>query len=217
MSVTLQQTQAAMEELIIPGKVPNGKVAFWNAALSALNELGRNCAQAAVMRTYANRPLPLNREELWKELGSCLFHSHINALYEIEKLWNAGVIHFNAGYTLESQLAWRRSMVAAIPGMSYKTVSFALHIYDYEHCLILTIDRHHLKRLGFKRSSCSTPKQYLDMEKRLYALIDSLQAHEPGYMPLVYAAYLWENWRQEHGASRENGTYQSHAGLSCYC
>jgi hypothetical protein len=145
--VSLETTFKAIDALIVPGKVPNGKVAFWVAAISANNPLGRNNTQGEVLRSYANRPLPVNRDILWRELGSSLFTTQLSALYEIEKLWNVGIIHFNCGDTFELQAKWRDAMVSLIPGMGMKTVSFALHIYDYRNCLILTVDRHHLRRL----------------------------------------------------------------------
>jgi hypothetical protein len=215
MSVTLQQTEQAMSELVQAG-IPNGKVAFWIAALSAINPVERNGVQGQIMHAYANRPLPLNREELWLELGGTLFHSHINTLYCIQELWNAGLIHFNCGSTFDLQCQWRKSMVSLIKGMGMKTISFALHIYDYKRCLLLTVDRHHLARLQYR---CKTPsvKQYLQAEQDLYVLCNKLAYDEgQGYAPLVYAACLWERWRQEKGLGKQ-GEYTSHKGLSCYC
>lgn len=214
--VTLQQTHAAMLELTPVGKVPNVKLAFWNASLSKMNELGQNCEQCAVMRGYAHRPLPLSREQLWVELGSTLFRSHINTLYEIERLANAGIIHCNAGTTFSEQATWRRAMVAAIPGMGMKTVSFALHIYAPFQCLILTVDRHHLRRYGYDPSKGCSVARYLKVEQELYATVRAMEVSERGYAPIEYAACLWENWRQETGVSKCNGTYPSHAGLCCW-
>lgn len=212
--VTMQQTHEAMLELIQPG-VPNGKVAFWSACLSTRNRLDRNCVQASVMRGYANRPLPINRSELRAQLGPVLTRT-LNSLYEIEKLWNAGVIHFNCGDSYETQQAWRLSMASVIPGMGLKTVSFALHIYAPFQCLLLTIDVWHERRL------CSSygpvkPTNYLRYESDLYRDIEHMSHNEPGYTPIEYAACLWERTRQAHGASQASEGYQSHAGLSCYC
>lgn len=215
--VTLEQTQEAMNELVVPGKTPNGKVAFWSACLSTRNTLERNCMQSSIMRTYADRPLPVNRSELNSQLGGVLGRT-LNSLYEIEKLWNAGIIHFNCGHTFEEQATWRLSMAAAIPGMGMKTVSFALHIYAPFECLLLTIDCWHCRLLGLDPDKLKT-KQYIQAEAELYQCITDLSHYEgQGYAPIVYAACLWERTRQAYGNHQcKEGQYQSHAGLSCYC
>lgn len=216
--VTLQETQLAMEELVVVGKRPNGKLAYWSAALSKRNRLDRNCIQSLVMRQYVDRPLPINRDELKAQLGPCL-KSTINTLYQIEKLWNSGIIHFNCGTTFEEQDTWRASMVAAIPGMGYKTVSFALHIYAPFQCQLLTIDCWHLARIQAPTKS-PKPAQYLAYEQEIFAEISIMASCEgQGYAPIVYAACLWERTRQasEHHQrfSKVDG-YQDHSGLSCY-
>lgn len=219
--VTLQQTQRAMESLRIAGKVPNGKVAFWNGVLSTRNKLDRNCRQAEVMRSYVNRPLPINRDELRVELGGLLSRT-LNALYEIERLWNAGIIHFNCGDTFALQSAWRDSMTAIIPGMGEKTVSFALHIYAPEQCRILTIDVWHLRRVygRFDVSDITLcRKQYLELEQRIAYDIDTMRIVEgSGYWYVTYAACMWERTRKSYGASQSEceDEYQDHSGLSCY-
>lgn len=216
MHVSLEQTQDAMSALIVPGKVPNGKVAFWNAALSARNKVERNCTQAAVMRSYANRPLPVNRDELKAQLGPCLGRA-INALYEIEKLWNAGIIHFNCGDTFELQSKWRDSMVALIPGMGMKTVSFALHLYDPEHCKLLTIDTWHVRLQERAHGDETRRNNYLAYETELLFDCEELRAQEgDGYWLVTYAACLWERTRQQYGAGNKDGSYTDHSGLTCY-
>jgi hypothetical protein len=137
-------------------------------------------------------------------------------LYEIEKLWNTGIVHFNTGSTFEEQARWRLSMVAAIPGMGMKTVSFALHIFAPRECLLLTIDTWHEKRLcsiyGRVRAG-----NYLQYEADLYSDIVHMSENEgKGYSPIVYAACLWERTRQAYHPSM-SGEYSSHAALSCYC
>lgn len=217
--VTLQETAQAMAQLIVPGKVPSGINAVYNAALSIRNTLERNCMQAIVMRQYANSPLPVNHDELRAKLGGQLVMLRtVNTLYEIERLWHAGIIHFNTGSTFEEQAIWRNSMVAAIPGMGDKTVSFALHIYAPNECKLLTIDCWHLKRLGMECITL-THKRYLECEQLLRDDCLTLQKLEPGYDLIVYAAYFWERTRQEskhHQKFYKVDGYQSHAGLSCY-
>ena len=216
--VTLDQTQEAMEQLVIAGKQPSIKVAFWNAALSKRNKLERNCKQAAIMRTYAHRPLPSNQDVLRAELGG-LMSSTLHTLYEIEKLANAGLIHFNTGDTFELQSKWRDSMCALIPGMGCKTVSFALHIYNPAMCKLVTIDCWHLRRLGSTIES-PTRKQYLELEQVILQDMQALyeaEGHGKTYWSVTLAACLWERTRQAYGQSdTKDGTYQDHSGLSCY-
>lgn len=216
--VTLDQTQAAMQELVISGKSPNGKVAYWNACLSTRNKLDRNCRQAAIMRTYAHRPLPVNRDELRAQLGG-LLNRTLNALYEIERLWNVGLIHFNTGDTFELQSKWRDAMASLIRGMGMKTISFALHIYSPATCLLVTIDCWHLRRLQVKDDSPSRA-QYLRYEQEILEDMQALRdAESQGkqYWQVTYAACLWERTRQAYGQSdTQDGTYQDHSGLSCY-
>ncbi len=218
--ITLEQTNDAMRELIQPG-IANGKVAYWNACLSIRNDLGRNCNQAGIMRSYANRPLPINRAELRAELCNPMERT-VNTLYEIEALWNEGTIHFHRGSTFESQSAWRLDMCAAIPGMSMKTVSFALHIFDPFNCMLLSIDCWHQRRISEERDL--KPAVYLLAEEQTYFDIARLATDEGmGYSPIVYAACLWLRYRYEHStkanrsknAMPEDGC-QSHAGLTCY-
>src|SRR6266851_715228 len=209
-TVTLEQTARAMDALIVPGKRPNGKLAFWNACLSTRNFLKRNCSQAIIMRQYIDRPLPLNRDELHAQLGGVLGRT-LNSLYEIERLWHAGIIHFNCGSTFEEQSTWRDSMCAAIPGMGMKTVSFALHIYAPYECELLTIDCWHLERLHV---DCRTlrRKQYLAYEVEIrndcWTLDTAEAAIDGGYPLIVLAACLWFRVRGR-GLTK-------HDGLSCY-
>jgi hypothetical protein len=219
--VTLEQTQEAMDALKVDGLTPHGKLAYWNAALSVRNRLDHNCMQGLVMRTYVNRPLPVNRDELKVQLGACLPRT-LNTLYEIEALWNVGVIHFNCGTTFESQSAWRDSMVAAIPGMGHKTVSFALHIYAPDTCKLLAIDVWHLRRLGVDATKGITRKQYLAYELELRKHCEALQVCESTgkeYAPIVLAACLWERQRQasiHHNQFHKVDGYANHSGISCY-
>lgn len=220
--VTLEQTEQAIKELIVPGKTPNGKCAFWIAALSIRNGLERNCWQAAIMRSYANRPLPVNRNELREDLGRPMQRT-INTLYEIEKLCGAGIIHFNCGDTYELQHYWRLSMSAIIPGMGYKTVSWALTLYNPFGCLLCAIDCWHIRRQDERYGEANKLSNYLSYELQLFKDCQELASNEGnGYSRTVYAACLWERCRQadKTGVAKANGckdgVYQSHAGLTCY-
>ncbi len=210
--ITLEQTNDAMRELIQPG-IASGKVAYWNAALSIRNDLERNCNQAGVMRSYANRPLPLDRSQLRAELCNPMVRT-INTLYEIESLWNVGAIHFDCGSTFEEQASWRMDMCACIPGMSMKTVSFALHIFRPFDCMLLPIDCWHARRIGEIRGL--KPNIYLLCEEQTYFDCARLATDEGlGYAPIVYAACLWLRYRSEHGTNGHSSS-MSHAGLTCY-
>lgn len=208
MAITLEQTNKAMMGLVQSG-IPNVKLAFWSSALSKRNSLAKNCIQSTYMRQYAYKPLPTDRNELRSALGNPMW-STVNTLYAIEQLDNDGLLNFDCGDTYESQALWREKMVQLIPGMGYKTVSFALHIYNPFGCKLLTIDCWHVRRMH----ECFGPisnSNYLQYESKLQSDIDELAKEQPGYSPIVYAAYLWENTRKPNATE-----YQSHNGLSCY-
>lgn len=206
--ITLESTYKAMSELVQQGQA-DGKLALWAAALSVRNRLEVNCRQAQVMHQYAHKPLP-SPTVLREQLGAILTRT-LNTLYAIETLWGSGAIHLDAGYSYESQFAWRARMVALIPGMAEKTVSFALHIYDPWHCQLLTIDCWHVRRMRSVFGAINK-KNYVLYENQLMSDIHSLAGDNLEYPIIVYAAYLWELER----TGSVNGDYSSHAGLSCY-
>lgn len=214
--VSLEATQRAMESLIQPG-TPFGKLAFWNSACTIRTKLSVTCEWAKVLRGYAFRPLPTNHDELRAQLTG-IMDSQLETLYTIERLWNDGIIHFNTGSTLASQELWRDLMCAAIPGMGMKTISFALHIYNPAHCLILTVDCWHIRRVcGLGTNESIRHARYLALEAELRHDCSIMAAIEPGYWAITYAACLWERTRQHYGASEvKSGGYQEHCGLTCY-
>ncbi len=216
--VTLEQTQKAMQELIIPGKVPNGKLAFYFAICTIRTRLTVTGRYAKVLRGYADNPLPVNHDELRAKLPG-IMETQLEALYAVENLWNVRIIHFNTGSTFQEQFIWRETMTSAIPGMGHKTVSFALHIFNPERCLLLTVDCWHIRRIRGLGTNESLPrKKYLDIEQVLREDITCLAEQEgQGFWTVTYAACLWERTRQGYGASECcDGEYQSHAELSCY-
>lgn len=221
--LSLEATQAAMDALVIPSKRPNAKLAWWFAVCSIQTSVERNCQFACVLRAYADSPLPVNRDELRAQLKGVMT-SQLNTLYEIERLSNEGIIHFNCGTTFESQSIWRRTMCAAIPGMGEKTVSFALHIYNPAGCQLFTIDVWHIRRilgkfnLTHKENSIRT-KQYLAYEQELLDDCRALQDCESNgkkYWLVSYAACLWERTRRYYGRTKVGSGYTDHSGLSCY-
>lgn len=208
--ITLEQTARAMTELIQPG-TPNGKLAYWNACLSKHTFFNVNCRQALVMRNYAYKPLP-DREVLRVQLGG-LLNTTLDTLYAIEKLWNSGLIHFNCGDTYQSQYIWREKMISLIPGMSYKTVSWALQLYSIDTCQLMAIDTWHVQRLhacyGKVREG-----NYVKYEKRLLDDCRQLAIEEASSYPVtIYAACLWGRAREASGIIP---AMPSHKDLSCY-
>jgi len=168
------------------------------------------------MRSYADKPLPSDPETLRNQLGRPMQRT-IKTLYEIEKLWNTGIIHFNCGSTFQEQFNWRNEMCAAIFGMSMKTVSWALNIYAPHTCQLITIDCWHCKRVGFDQDKL-TPNQYIQLERAiLNDCYDLAETDDRFYPVATLAACLWERTRQAHNASAAAaGTYQEH-NVSCYC
>lgn len=210
--VSIEQTREAMTELLNGGQVPNVKLAFWNSALSLRTSLDRNCVWSRVMATYVDKPLPLDHTSLKDELNSYtagIMDSHIETLYAIEKLYNEGILNFDAGDTLESQRMWRNNMVQIIPGMACKLISWALFIYNPMQTLLLTIDCHHARRLDINQSTIAGSEKvkchnYELAEDRLLAECTELL---PDENPVIVAAMIWLNYR--------NKGVTSHAGISC--
>jgi len=222
-TVSIQETYRAMAEIMDGEQEPSVLLAFWASALSPRVPLHLNCHYTRLVAQYVVSGLP-EREVLLDELGRkpgnklppCLMGSHIDLLYTLENLYRQGVLNFDTGTSLEAQQAWREKMVALIPGMGCKLVSWALFIYNPLYCNLLTIDCWHCKRLGIEHQSVSGSSQckrvaYLGAEKRM---LSECRALYPEYPPVITAAMLWQNARLSAGMSATNG-YQSHRDLSC--
>ncbi len=223
-SVSIQETHAAMTELLCGGNEPHVLLAFWSSAMSSMMKLHLNGRYTRILAQYIFTGLPEDRDELLDALGRKpgnlyprgVMGSHIDRLYTLERLYRAGHLNFDAGLTLESQQAWRERMLALIPGMACKLLSWALFMYNPLYCKLLTVDEWHCKRLGIDQhtiSGKSTRKiaAYLAVERRM---LNECQSLYPEYPPVMTAAMLWENIRIANGDSQGNG-FQSHKELSC--
>ncbi len=221
--VSIQETYAAMTEVMYGAKEPSVLLAFWASALSCRMRLHLNGHYTRVVSQYLFTGLPEERQELLDAMGHApgknpqgIMASHIDLLYTVETLYKQGLLNFDAGLTLESQQMWRDKMVALIPGMGSKLVSWAHFIYNPLYTKLLTIDSWHCKRLGIEQatltgSTTSKKANYLATEKRMLA---ECQALYPEYPPVVVAAMLWENARIAANASKSDA-YQSHKKISC--
>ena len=221
--VSVQETETAMHELLYGTQCPSIKLAYWNSMLSLQCKLPVNCKHARIMAQYVNKPLP-DFNGLIDVLGgdSTRLHNgkiaryphglmavHINGLLAIEKLFNQGLLNFDCGKTLESQRIWRDKMVNLISGMGSKLVSWALFIYNPYDCLLMTVDTVHCSRIGVKQSSLAGStkgkrENYCKIEDMLRAECIGLY---PDKLPVIVAACLWLNYRNE-GAT-------SHKEISC--
>ncbi|GHO45176.1 hypothetical protein [Ktedonospora formicarum] len=223
--VTIQETYTAMSEILHGDNEPSVLLAFWASALSKRVKLTINGQYVRILaEKYLENGLPEDQEELKDTLGrkpgnkfpAGLMQSHIDCLYALESLHKQGLLNFDAGNTLESQQAWREKMVALIPGMACKLVSWALFIYNPLYTKLLTIDTWHCKRLGIDQEKLAGKTKakvtyYLATEKRMLA---ECQALYPEYPPVVTAAMLWENARIAGGES-DGQAYTSHKEISC--
>lgn len=213
--INYQETKQAMEDMQYGQAQPNFVFALRIAAMSALQDLEVNGRMARILASYTGRPLPLNREVLYQQLQACggkacVFSSHIKALYSIDELWLAGEIDEYAPLPAgrQAQIAERERLVRLIHGMSYKTVSFAMFLYNPFHCEVVAIDRHHMRRLGSPVKSL-TKNTYRLLEEKLYA---EYLCDEMGFSSFsVYAAHCWGIQRNGIDAS----AYPSHQLLSC--
>lgn len=207
-NVSIEETEEAMLDLLYGNQAPNEKLAWWSSALSLQTPLPRNCSNTRVMTQWVDSPLPENRQEIKDALCGVMW-STVNTLYAIEALCNARAIDFDCGDTLESQRAWREKMVAIIPGMASKLVSWALFIYNPLGCLLTTVDCHHANRMGIVQATIAGSSKakltaYYQAENRLIA---ECQALYPEKLYTVVAACLWLNYRNEG--------ITSHRGISC--
>lgn len=206
-NVTIEETSAAMLDLLQGGKEPSALLAWWSSALSLRTELSRNGNNTRVISQYVNSGLP-SRDVLKSQLLGVM-ESQLDTLYALERLHNEGTINFDCGTTLSEQRAWREKMVATIPGMACKLVSWACFIYKPYETLLLTVDCHHANRMGIDQSTIagtSKCKQaaYYQAEEKLLAECRALYPELP---PTVVAACLWLNYR---GVG-----VTSHAAISC--
>lgn len=221
--MNIQDAHTAMAEIACGGQLPSVKLAYWSSAMSHRMKLHLNGRYTRILAGYVDKPLP-GREALLDELGrkpgnrfpQGVMTCHIDLLYEIERLDNAGLLNFDAGYSFSDQILWRDKMVALVHGMGYKLISWAFFIYAPHACMLLTIDKWHCKRMGIDQcclsgSSEYTRKHYLGAEKRL---LGECHGMYPEYMPVIVAAYLWEQARKLAGESKGE-IFQSHAELSC--
>ena len=222
-SVSIQETYAAMAEILTGDKEPSVLLAYWASALSSRMKLHLNGRYTRIVSQYLFSGLP-GREELLDVMGRCpgkqypqgIMGSHIELLYTLEHLHSQGRLNFDAGESLAEQQAWRDRMVDLIPGMGCKLVSWALFIYNPLYCKLLTIDSWHCKRLGIDQGTISGKSvekraAYLAVEKRMLAECRGLY---PEYPPVIVAAMLWENARIAAHASLGE-SYQPHVELSC--
>lgn len=234
--VSLEDTEKAMGDILYGTQCPNVKLAFFNSMLSLQCRLPTNCRHARVIAQYANRRLPVNVLDLITVLGGKvsdnapvitypfgltdlkpyvvsfpmnLMPLHIKGLYAIDEFDSKGKLNFDCGSTLESQQAWRDSMVENIFGMGSKLVSWALFIYNPFDCLLMTVDTVHCSRMGIsqvKLSGSASGKRefYVEVEKMLR---DECIALYPTTLPVITAACLWLNYRNEG--------ITSHKEISC--
>lgn len=222
-TVTIEETYAAMSEIAYGQGKPSVKLAFWSSALSCRMKLHLNGQYVRILAKYVSQPLP-DRETLLNELGrrpgnqypAGMMGYHVDLIYRIEELDNAGLLNCDSGLDLASQQAWRDTMVELVKGMGSKLISWALFIYSPFDCKLLTIDCWHCQRMGidqFKIAGSSKCKQ-AEYKRVEAAMLAECQALYPTMPPVVVAAMLWQNIRLAYNASNEAG-YESHKAISC--
>lgn len=221
MSITLEETIEAAQELAEGDNPPNVKFALWIAALSTQQTLEKNARLAELLRVFIFQPLP-EHETLFrylKQSKAVLYKNHLKSLYYTEYLEKCGMLEGleDIGTTYEDQVAWRDRVFKLCHGhgLSWKTISFAALLIDPMHSELSINDRHVMMRLGYNtKRSPATRNTYLAVEKQVIQ-----EREENGYARLPLALFHWWKWeeyRETHVSRqyRKAEHVESHALLS---
>jgi thermostable 8-oxoguanine DNA glycosylase len=219
-TLTINDAFNGASELLTGENVPSLKLALFAAAMSPLQALHKNGLQTRILANYVASPLP-TQDDLFEELKAArgnINRTHMMALYSVEDIANRGILDqfVTMGKTYEDQTEWREGLLTHLKGrgMARKTISFAGLIYNPLECDLVPVDRHVMKRLGYKTdNSPASKKKYFEVETRIIE-----ERKQAGYesVPLgIWHWYKWEEWRQINGDSLNKSGVESHKLLSC--
>jgi hypothetical protein len=219
--LSLANTQATADELYQPGAIPSIKLAFWGAALSPQKKLSWNIAQVRALLPYVSHPLPQDVNAVWHILRAghaFISRQQAKSILGIERAEREGLLADLAKMptTYAGWLQWRLAAVK-LPGISYKTASFAALLLWPNECPLIPVDSHVCARLGVKElyKSIGNYKVYRWIERQVLH-----EWHKSGHRhdcsPAVWHWYKWSEWRQATGDEPITDFPESHAGLSPY-
>lgn len=237
---TFNEIRQAAHDLTQGADSPSIRLALCAGILSANNRLDRNGWQVQAMRVYMRQTggkLPTSTEHikhLTRRAGYECSIGQARSIVALETSFQRGELSELARMPSNGHewLLWRQA-IARMPGLGYKTASFAaLLLWPHESPLV-PIDRHVLGwtySLGLlqaisgniaqitKRVYRSRPLGYRTY-RAIERQIGNAKLHSPyaDDATALYHWYQWENWRQELGVSKTaHGEPESHALLSPY-
>jgi hypothetical protein len=223
--LTIADAARAAAELTTGEAVPSLKLALWASILSPQKPISHNGEQARVLWAYVEHGLPTRdprelRAHISAHAKGMVYENHARAILLIEQMSRAGEL---AGLevmprTIREWQAWRKR-VAMLPGLSWKTASFAaLLLWPFESPFV-PVDSHVCKRLGhyavYQTGVLSSKSKrgyrlYRSIERLVYA--EWRESGKP--CPIgVWHWFKWEQHRQRVGESRGKGC-ESHALMS---
>src|SRR5262249_22884242 len=133
--------RAALELAFGTRDEPSLRLALWASILSPQKRLDLNAAQVRVLRLWAERDLPFDdAEELKRHIKrkaqakGMLYTSHCQAIIRVARLAESGALAGLERMPTSGRewIAWRKR-VAHLPGLSWKTASFAaLILWPFE-------------------------------------------------------------------------------------
>jgi endonuclease III len=224
--VTLEDCEHAAYELIEGEREPSLMLALWASALSPQKSLEWNAAQLRPLRKHAERGLPFDTAEQLKEHikrgapNTMLYTQHCRAILRLDAMRAELRGLERMPETGREWIAWRKR-VAKLPGLSWKTASFAaLLMWPFE-CPFVPVDSHVCNRLGhdseyesgkLSRKSKPSYRAYRAIEREVRR--EWAQAGYPTLSVAVWHWFKWEEHRQATGASRVRGGAETHRGLS---
>ena len=200
---------------------PSVKYALWCAVLSPQKRLSWNVKQAETLLPYVDRPLPQSAERVLDILrAGHPFCTRKLAEYvlAIEAAERRGELDELAVMptTHTGWLVWRQA-VKRLPGLGWKTASFAALLLWPCECPLIPVDTHVCDRLGLSalKGALGNYKVYRYVE-RLVLSEWCQSGHRHEVSPAVWHWYKWSEWRQATGDEPVSDWPESHDGLSPY-
>ena len=211
--INLETTLSSMTDLQFGNREPDFIFALRTSVLSSLQNLECNGKLSRLLAPFTCKRLPA-RDVLYPLLQLAHGHVwsiHMQALYKIDELEAEGKLDQfkTVPSTYEGQVKWRDALVALVPGCGMKIASFCMLIYAPMQCMLIALDRHHLRRLGMNPNRAPIGAKYIAVEMAIMSERD-----EMGYSHVnlgIFSAFVWA--QQRDGIDAES--YPSHKKLSC--
>lgn len=199
-------------------------LALWGAVLSPNKVLSWNGDQVEALRPYARLGLPRDKRAVWAIIRSGHTFCTLAEGERVLHIWECAQAGMLRGLERMPRSAqeWEdwRYRVAQLPGMSWKTASFAALLMWPFACPLVPVDRHVCDRLDrsdqYKKISAKS-KPALERYKALERIVIAERDREaPGVPVCVWHWYKWSEWRQLKGLEPVSDKLESHRKLSPY-